>query len=106
MKIVWGLLGTLALTTSAHAVPVMIQVNGPDNLPVANAEVRTARTPDADPVQALFGAKKPLYEAARTDAQGVARFDWPEPKTNVMPRARGKYVGTATVWAPNLASPI
>ena len=102
MKIIWGLLGTLALTTAAHAVPVVIQVNGPDDKPVPNAEVRTARQLDADPSEVIFSARKPLYETARTDAKGVARFDWPEPKANVMPRARGKYVGTATVWAPNL----
>lgn len=28
MKTVWGLLGTLALTSAAHAVPVVIAVSG------------------------------------------------------------------------------
>ena len=101
----WSLLGTFILTTAAHAVPVVIQVTGPNNLPVAGAEVRTARQPDADASQTSFGAPKPLYETARTDAKGVASFDWAEPK-----KPAGKsgdalqYLGAATVWATGLGA--
>ena len=104
IKTVWGLLGTLVLTTAAHAVPIVIQVNGPDDKPVANAEVRAARLPDADLIETFFVLKKPQYETARTDDKGIARFDWPEPKTSMIPGEAGKYMGTATVWAPTLGA--
>ncbi len=81
MKIVWGLLGTLCLTTAAHAVPVVIQVNGPDDKPVANAEVRAKRLPDTDDIGVIFGGQEPQRDTTRSDDKGVARFDWPARKT-------------------------
>ena len=102
--VIWGLLGTLVLTGAAHAVPIVVQVLAPDGKPVAGAEVRTARLPDADMVETFFVLKKPQYETARTDDKGIAHFDWPEPKTNMIPGEAGKYMGTATAWSPTLGA--
>ena len=104
MKIIWGLLGTLCLTSAAHAVPVVIQVNGPDGAPVAGAEVRTARWPNGDLVDVVLGGKTATYESARSDAKGVARFDWPASKFGIVPGLKGKFVGAATVWATGLGA--
>ena len=104
MKFVWGLLGTLALTSAAHAVPVVIQVNGPDGKPVAGAEVRMARTPDVEAMEAFFSFDEPLRESARSDEKGVVRFDWPEPKFNAMLGLANRFMGMATIWAPGLGA--
>ena len=102
MKIVWGLFGTLVLTTAAEAVPIVIQVNGPDDLPVAGAEVRAAHYGDVDPFAPIYQTTKPIYETARTDAKGVARFDWDVTKARFVAGATSQFMGTATVWTPKL----
>ena len=105
MKTVWGLLGTLVLTTAAHAVPIVIQVNGPDGKPVPNAEVRATRLADDDKVFVNYGLDEALRDATRTDNQGVARFDWPAlKKYRDAPPTRRQYMGSATVWANGLGA--
>ena len=97
---IWGLLGTWVLTSAAHAVPIVIQVSGPDGKPAANAEVRALRPQDNLPASSV--PRKPLYETGHTDEKGVARFDWPEPKVrrNLVMGGRDKYMGKATIWTP------
>ena len=105
MKIVWGLLGTLALTTAAHAVPVVVKVIGPDDKPVANAEVRVAILNSGEKLSTRYAAREPLRQAARTDDNGVANFDWPKPKNQPgLSSEMLGYVGTATVWTPDFGA--
>ena len=105
MKILPSVLLTFslaAITGSAHAVPITLQVLAADNSPVANAEVRTARQPGVAEMEAFFSPDEPQRQAARTDEKGVARFDWPAPTIDLLPGTAGSFVGVATIWAPGL----
>ena len=105
IKTVWAFLGTFALTTAAHAVPVTLQVLAPDGKPIIDAEVRTSRRVDSTALVALYDTQAPLREAARTDENGVAHFDWPEPtKYQNLPATTRKYMAQATVWAASFGA--
>jgi hypothetical protein len=86
----------------AWAVPVRVQVLGPDGKPVPGAQVRV-RAWKGD----VFGTAESRPEdvlKAQTDAQGNASFDLPEVEQGASTRAwRAASLGLATAWAPGLA---
>lgn len=83
----------LGLTHVAWAVPVRVQVLGPDKKPLPGAQVRVRFTspsnsaPQGEPLSAV------------SDARGQATFEI----ADEVPGARGGIVGHATVWSVGLS---
>lgn len=87
----------LGLTHVAWAVPVSVQVLGPDKKPVAGAQVRARFW---KPTLNLLSMESGDAQSAVSDARGQARFEAPD--VPLLAGLRGM-IGEAVAWSPALS---